>query len=236
MTHPPPPDLAPHLRRIRSFVRREGRMTDGQKEALERLSLRYSLDPLEGPIDFAAAFGRAAPLSFEIGFGAGDALLARAEARPAWNHVGVEVHRPGVGRALILAEQRDLSNLRVMTRDAVDILRTQVTVGALDEVVIEFPDPWHKTRHNKRRLVQPEFAQLLAERIKPGGQLLLATDWAPYAHQMREVLDAETAFENLSTDGGFVPRASLRPLTRFEARGTRLGHEVFDLAYRRRQG
>jgi len=208
-------------------------MTDGQKEALDRLSLRYSLDPLDGLIDFAAAFGRAAPLSFEIGFGAGDALLARAAARPGWNHVGVEVHRPGVGRALILAEQRELSNLRVMSRDAVDILRTQVAPAALDEVVIEFPDPWHKTRHNKRRLVQPEFARLLAERIAPGGQLLLATDWAPYAHQMREVLDAEPGFENLSTDGGFVPRASLRPLTRFEARGTRLGHEVFDLAYRR---
>ncbi len=231
---PSPSDLHPHHRRIRSFVRREGRMTDGQKEALDRLSARYSLDPLEGPIDFDAAFGRAGPLSFEIGFGAGDALLARAAARPDWNHVGVEVHRPGVGRALILAEQRGVSNLRVMSRDAVDILRTQIAPGRLDEVVIEFPDPWHKTRHNKRRLVQAEFAELLAERILPGGQLLLATDWAPYALQMREVLDAQPAFENLSTSDGFMSRASLRPLTRFEARGTRLGHEVFDLAYRRR--
>lgn len=235
MTHSPTPGPDPHLRRIRSFVRREGRMTDGQKEALERLSVRYSLDAVEGLIDFAATFGRAAPLSFEIGFGAGDALLARAAARPGWNHVGVEVHRPGVGRALILAEQQDLRNLRVMTRDAVDILRTQVGPGALDEVVIEFPDPWHKTRHNKRRLVQAPFARLLAERLAPGGHLLLATDWAPYALQMREVLDAEPGFVNLSTSGeGFVPRAGLRPLTRFEARGARLGHAVFDLAYRRR--
>ena len=234
MTHPPPPDLAPHLRRIRSFVRREGRMTDGQKEALARLSARYALDPLTGTIDFDAAFGRHAPLSFEIGFGAGDALLARSAARPEWNHVGVEVHRPGIGRALILAEQRELSNLRVLSRDAVDILREQVAPHELDEVVIEFPDPWHKTRHNKRRLVQPEFAALLATRLRAGGQLLLATDWAPYAQHMREVLDAAAEFENLSTDGGFMPRAVLRPLTRFEARGARLGHEVFDLAYRRR--
>lgn len=235
MTQTPPPDSAPQLRRIRSFVRREGRMTDGQKDALERLSLRYSLDALDGPLDFAAAFGRHAPLSFEIGFGAGDALLARARARPDWNHVGVEVHRPGVGRALLLAEQEGLENLRVMTQDAVEILRTQVAPGALDEVVIEFPDPWHKTRHHKRRLVQPEFAQLLAQCIRPGGRLLLATDWAHYAAQMREVLDAESAFENLTTNGsGFVERPALRPTTRFEARGERLGHAVFDLAYRRR--
>lgn len=234
MSPAPPSDLAPHLRRIRSFVRREGRMTDGQKEALERLSARYSLDPLTGTIDFDAAFGRRAPLSFEIGFGAGDALLARSAARPDWNHVGVEVHRPGIGRALILAEQRELSNLRVMSRDAVEVLRDQVAPHTLDEVVIEFPDPWHKTRHNKRRLVQPEFASLIASRLRVGGQLLLATDWAPYAQHMREVLDVAPEFENLSTDGGFMPRAALRPLTRFEARGARLGHDVFDLAYRRR--
>ena len=220
---------------VRSFVRREGRMTDGQKAALERLSARYSLDPLDGVIDFDAAFGRRAPLSFEIGFGAGDALLARSQARPDWNHVGVEVHRPGVGRALIRAEQAGLENLRVMTRDAVDILREQVAPQSLAEVVIEFPDPWHKKRHHKRRLVQPSFAQLVAERLASDGVLRLATDWAEYAVQMREVLDAEPAFANLSNrDDGYVDRPATRPLTRFEARGARLGHAVFDLAYRRR--
>lgn len=227
-------ETAPPLRRIRSFVRREGRMTDGQKEALERLSERYSLDALDGVIDFDAAFGRRAPLSFEIGFGAGDALLARCALRPEWNHVGVEVHRPGVGRALIRAEQQGLSNLRVMTHDAVEVLRTQVAPATLDEVVIEFPDPWHKKRHNKRRIVQPEFVALVAERLVVGGMLRMATDWAPYAEQMREVLNAQASFENLAADGGFVERPSSRPVTRFEARGERLGHAVFDLAYRRR--
>jgi tRNA (guanine-N7-)-methyltransferase len=224
----------PHHRLIRSFVRREGRMTDGQKAALERLSARYSLDLLEGRIDFDAAFGRHAPLSFEIGFGAGDALLARAQARPDWNHVGVEVHRPGVGRALIRAEQMGLGNLRVMSRDAVEILRDQVGPDSLAEVVIEFPDPWHKKRHHKRRLVQPAFVRLLSQRLVKDGVLRLATDWAEYAVQMREVLDAEPALANLSTrDDGYVERPATRPQTRFEARGTRLGHSVFDLAYRR---
>ena len=237
MTNVEGPDDAGQERRrvVRSFVRREGRMTDGQKAALERLSARYSLDGLDGRIDFDAVFGRTAPVGFEIGFGAGDALLARAQARPDWNHVGVEVHRPGVGRALIRAEQMELANLRVMTRDAVEILRDQVASGALHEVVIEFPDPWHKKRHHKRRLVQPAFARLVAERLAPGGVLRLATDWAEYAVQMREVLDAEGALVTLSTrEDGCVERPATRPLTRFEARGARLGHAVFDLAYRRR--
>jgi tRNA (guanine-N7-)-methyltransferase len=237
MTQETGPDDAaqPHRRAVRSFVRREGRMTDGQKAALDRLFPRYSLDPIAGPLDFESVFGRRAPLSFEIGFGAGDALLARAQSRPDWNHVGVEVHRPGVGRTLIRAEQMGLENLRVMTRDAVEILRDQVAPGSLHEVVIEFPDPWHKKRHHKRRLVQPAFARLLAERLAPGGVLRLATDWAEYAVQMRDVLDAEPAFETLSTrPDGTVERPATRPLTRFEARGTRLGHAVSDLAYRRR--
>jgi tRNA (guanine-N7-)-methyltransferase len=223
-----------HLRPIRSFVRREGRMTDGQKDALERLSARYSLDGATGTLDFATIFGRRAPTSFEIGFGAGDALLARCALRPDWNHLGVEVHRPGVGRALIRAEQQDSRNLRVMTRDAVEILRTQVAPATLDEIVIEFPDPWHKKRHHKRRLVQPDFAALLAERLVPGGVLRLATDWAHYAEQMRDVLNAVPALRNLSASGDFVERPASRPITRFEARGERLGHAVFDLAFERR--
>lgn len=223
-----------HRRPIRSFVRREGRMTDGQKDALARLSARYSLDAVEGVLDFAQIFGRVAPTSFEIGFGAGDALLARCALRGDWNHIGVEVHRPGVGRVLLRAETLALQHLRVMTRDAVEVLRTQVAPASLDEIVVEFPDPWHKKRHNKRRLVNAEFAQLAAAKLAPGGVLRLATDWAPYAEQMREVLNAQGALENLSADGTFVPRPESRPVTRFEARGERLGHAVFDLAYRRR--
>lgn len=222
------------MRRIRSFVRREGRMTDGQKDALARLSERYSLDHLQGCVDIDAAFGRCAPISFEIGFGAGDALLARSAAQPDWNHLGVEVHRPGVGRALIRAEEQGLKNLRVMTRDAVEVLRDQIAPVTLAEVVIEFPDPWHKARHNKRRLVQPEFVRLVCTRLASGGVLRLATDWAHYAEQMHEVLNAEPALENLSADGRFVARPETRPITRFEARGERLGHAVFDLAYRLR--
>lgn len=227
-------ESGPTHRLIRSFVRREGRMTDGQKDALARLSARYSLDALDGLIDLDAAFGRKAPVSFEIGFGAGDALLARAAARPDWNHLGVEVHRPGVGRALIRAEQQGLENLRVMTRDAVEVLREQIAARSLSEVVIEFPDPWHKKRHHKRRLVQPEFVRLVCERLAPGGVLHLATDWAQYAEQMLDVLNAEPTLQNLSAEGRHVPRPDTRPVTRFEARGERLGHEVFDLAYRRR--
>jgi tRNA (guanine-N7-)-methyltransferase len=226
-------DAQPERRRIRSFVRREGRMTEGQKEALARLSARYAMDHVTGLIDFDAAFGRHAPISFEIGFGAGDALLARSQSRPEWNHLGVEVHRPGVGRALILAEQQGLSNLRVMTRDAVDILREQIADASLNEIVIEFPDPWHKKRHHKRRLIQVEFVRLLTAKLAPAGALRLATDWAPYATQMLDVLSAEPGLRNCATGGGYVPRPASRPLTRFERRGERLGHAVFDLEFRR---
>lgn len=229
-----PTEDAPHHRRIRSFVRREGRMTDGQKEALERLSARYSLDAIDGVLDFDAAFARRAPVSFEIGFGAGDALIARCAQRADWNHVGVEVHRPGVGRVLIRAEQQGLPNLRVMTRDAVEVLRMQVAPGALAEIIVEFPDPWHKARHHKRRLIQTSFIDLVCSRLAPGGTLRLATDWANYAEQMLAVCNAHPALRSLAPDGGFVPRPAHRPVTRFEARGERLGHAVFDLAYQRR--
>jgi tRNA (guanine-N7-)-methyltransferase len=230
------PDSVPEeaRRRIRSFVRREGRITDAQKDALERLAPRFGLDA-EGPIRFAAAFGRDAPVTFEIGFGNGDALLARAQANPSRDYVGVEVHRPGLGRLLHHVERLELSNVRAIGRDAVDVLRDQVVEAALDEIVIEFPDPWHKTRHHKRRLVQPEFVRLAADKLAIGGRLILATDWAPYAQHMLEALATEPRLENLSADGRFVPRPASRPITRFEARGERLGHAVFDLAFVRRR-
>ncbi|MGQ0620268.1 MAG: tRNA (guanosine(46)-N7)-methyltransferase TrmB [Panacagrimonas sp.] len=223
-----------HRRPIRSFVRREGRMTSGQKDALERLGPRYSLDPIKGLIYFEAEFGRNAPVGLEIGFGNGDALIARAQQHPDHDYLGAEVHRPGVGYLLLQVEQLGLGNVRTTCRDAVEVLRQHVAPGSLSEIVIEFPDPWHKTRHHKRRLIQPAFAKLVCERLAPGGLLRLATDWAPYAQHMLEVLNAEPALENLSPDGRFVPRLPSRPRTRFERRGERLGHEVFDLAYRRR--
>lgn len=221
-------------RRIRSFVRREGRITDAQKDALERLVPRYGLDHVEGALDLAAIFGRRAPVTFEIGFGNGDALLARAQADASRDHVGVEVHRPGLGRLLLQVERLGLANVRAMSRDAVDVLRGQVADGSLDAIVIEFPDPWHKTRHHKRRLVQPEFVKLAADKLAVGGHLILATDWQPYAEHMLEAVATEPRLASLAPDGRFVARPESRPKTRFEARGERLGHAVFDLAYVRR--
>ncbi|HSW11225.1 MAG TPA: tRNA (guanosine(46)-N7)-methyltransferase TrmB, partial [Solimonas sp.] len=189
------------LRRIRSFVRREGRMTDGQERALEQQWPRYGIAAPAQPIDLAALFGREAPRMFEIGFGNGEHLLARAAAEPGWDFIGVEVHRPGVGGVLNRAAAAGLSNLRVASHDAVEVLRDGLPDASLDQVVIQFPDPWHKKRHHKRRLVQPEFAALLAQKIKPGGELQLATDWAPYAEHMLEVLNVAPGFRNLSAEG-----------------------------------
>ena len=255
------PPAAPFYRKLRSFVRREGRMTDGQKSALERLWPRYGLDlptasadaspqtiqtptsategargdtaPRATPHDLAQVFGRSAPVVFEIGFGNGDHLLARSAQEPQHDFIGVEVHRPGVGRVLHEAEKAGISNLRVSSDDAVEVLEQAIADSALQEVVIYFPDPWHKTRHHKRRLIQPALVTLLARKLARGGRLLLATDWAHYAEQMLEVVNAAPEFQNLAADGRYVPRHTTRPKTRFEARGERLGHAVFDLEYRR---
>jgi tRNA (guanine-N7-)-methyltransferase len=220
-----------HYRRIRSFVRREGRMTDSQKGAMERLWPRYGIEPPTTHLQFSELFDRQAPVVMEIGFGNGDYLLSRAQAEPEKNFFGVEVHRPGVGRVLNHAEQLDLENLRVACHDAVEVLTHGIADGALAELVIYFPDPWPKKRHHKRRLVQPEFVKLAAQRLVTGGRLLLATDWAEYAEQMRVALNAEPLLRNLSKDGGYVSRPPARPTTRFEARGQRLGHAVFDLEF-----
>lgn len=223
----------PVRREIRSFVRREGRITSSQKDALENLWPRYGMDAPEqsSTLDLATLFGRTAPVVFEIGFGAGDALLFRAERAPEQDFIGVEVHRPGVGRVLNRAEKLGLNNLRVASHNAVEVLRDWLAPESLDELILEFPDPWHKSRHHKRRIVQPAFAALVASRLKPGGLFRLATDWVPYAEHMREVLDASTDFE-----GGEVPRPESRPITRFEARGERLGHAMCDLLYKREAG
>jgi tRNA (guanine-N7-)-methyltransferase len=221
----------PHRREIRSFVRREGRMTASQKRALEELWPKFGVAP--GPIELARLFGRAAPVVMEIGFGNGEHLLARAQAEPDKDFLGVEVHRPGAGRVMNRAQAAGLANLRVSCDDAVEVLRDGLPGRCLAEIVVYFPDPWPKKRHHKRRLVQPAFAALAASRLAPGGLLRLATDWAEYAHHMLATLDAEPSLENLAGRGAFLPRPPERPLTRFESRGMKLGHEVFDLVYRR---
>jgi tRNA (guanine-N7-)-methyltransferase len=226
-----PAEAEPHRREIRSFVRREGRMTVSQKKALEELWPTFGVEA--GRIEFARLFGRDAPVVLEIGFGNGEHLLARAQAEPEKDFFGVEVHRPGAGRVMNRAQAAGLANLRVACDDAVEVLRDWLPERCLAEIVIYFPDPWPKKRHHKRRLVQPAFAQLAGSRLRAGGVLRLATDWAEYAQHMRATLDAEPLLKNLAGVAGFVPRPAERPLTRFEQRGMKLGHEVFDLVYGR---
>jgi len=221
------------LRGVRSFVLRAGRATAGQQRALEQLWPKYGVEFSQSPLDLQALFGRAAPRMLEIGFGAGEALLEFASAHPEIDCIGIEVHRPGVGRLLLGAEAAMLRNLRVICHDAVEVLQHQLPPASVAVVHIFFPDPWPKKRHHKRRLIQPAFVELLAKVIAPGGTLRLATDWEPYAQHMRAVIDASPAFANSAADAGFVARAAERVLTRFERRGQRLGHSVWDLEYRR---
>ncbi len=216
---------------IRSYVRREGRITGAQEEALERLWPRYGIEPTGALLDPAAIFGRSVPLVVEIGFGSGDHLLSSAQARPDTDFIGIEVHRPGAGRVLQQADKLGLGNLRVLCADAVEVLRERLPEGAIDEVVIFFPDPWPKKRHQKRRLIQPAFVAVLARALRPGGRLRLATDWADYARHMLDVMSAAPQFANASAEGGAMPRPADRPLTRFESRGLRLGHEVADFEF-----
>jgi tRNA (guanine-N7-)-methyltransferase len=220
-------------RPIRSFVMRTGRMTTGQARALEDLWPRYGVEYSPAPLDLDALFGRRAPRTLEIGFGNGEHLASLAAAHPERDYLGVEVHRPGVGHLLMLAATDKLANLRASTHDAVEVLREQIAPGALDEVLVLFPDPWHKKRHHKRRLIQPPFVELVAARLAPGGVLRLATDWEEYALQMLDVMRGNPQFTNLSPGGDWMPRPEERAPTRFEKRGARLGHGVWDLAFRR---
>ena len=220
-------------RAIRSFVKRGGRITVAQQRALAELWPRYGADPRGAPLDFDRLFGRRAPRTLEIGFGDGETLVALAAVHPERDYLGLEVHAPGVGHCLLRAAAAGLSNLKVIQQDAVEVLERSIAPETLDEVLIYFPDPWPKKRHHKRRLVQPPFAALLATRIAAGGRLRLATDWAPYAEWMREVLDGSAAFRNVAGQTGYVPRPPERPVTKFERRGTRLGHEARDLEYLR---
>lgn len=219
-------------RPIRSFVLRQGYMSKGQQRAydslLPQLGLRYQPEVQ----DLDAAFGRRAPKVVEIGFGMGGATAEIAQARPDTDYLGIEVHGPGVGSLLKLVDERQLGNVRVIQHDAVEVFTHMLAPASLDGVHVFFPDPWHKKRHNKRRLIQPPFVALLASRIKPGGYLHLATDWEDYAIQMLEVLSQEPSLEN--TADGYAPRPDYRPLTKFEQRGLRLGHGVWDLVFRKR--
>lgn len=221
-------------RRIRSFVLRAGRITPAQERALKELWPAYGLDLQAVPLDLAAVFGREAPRCVEIGFGAGEVIGALAEAHAHIDYLGIEVHRSGVGRLLLRAEHCALTNLRVICSDAVDVLRDSIADASIDELLVFFPDPWHKKRHHKRRLIEASFVSLAAAKLRAGGILRLATDWQAYAEQMLAVCNAEPALESLSRDLTYVPRPEFRPPTRFERRGERLGHGVWDLAYAKR--
>jgi tRNA (guanine-N7-)-methyltransferase len=232
MTDSNDPASLPERRSIRSFVVRAGRMGPGQTRALAELGPRFVLPYAAAPFDFAAAFGRDAPRVLEIGFGMGDATAAIAQALPGTDFIGVEVHTPGVGALLKQIGERGLTNLRLLQHDAVDVLQQMIAPGSLAGVHVFFPDPWHKKKHNKRRLIQPDFVTLLSSRLAAGGYLHCATDWQPYAEQMLQVLSAEPALRN-SADG-YAPRPDYRPLTKFENRGLKLGHGVWDLVFVKR--
>ena len=224
----------PQHRPIRSFVRRAGRITAAQQRALNTLWPRYGVADQDALLDLNTLFGREAPRVLEIGFGNGESLTATAAAHPETDYLGIEVHRPGVGHLLKLLDEQGLANVRILCADACETLANRLSDTSLDRIQIFFPDPWPKKRHHKRRLIQPPFVALLAARLKPGGILHLATDWEHYAEHMLSVLQDENRLINTQTSAAFAPRPEDRPPTKFERRGQRLGHRVYDLIYRRR--
>lgn len=217
--------------RIRSFVMRAGRMTEGQQRGWDEGFPRYGLRVSDGPLDWDAAFGAPGRRVIEIGFGMGDSLLQMARNDKSTHFVGIEVHKPGVGRLLSGVHQEGLTNVRIYAEDAVEVLERCIVDQSLDAVHIYFPDPWHKKRHHKRRLIQPPFVLLLAQKLRQGGLLHLATDWEHYATQMLDVLNGESLLYNSEAAGGFATRPDWRPETKFERRGARLGHGVWDLLF-----
>jgi tRNA (guanine-N7-)-methyltransferase len=235
---PPSPSPAPaprdaaHPRAIRSFVRRTGRTTVGQARALAEHGARFILPFRHEPLDLPAVFGRDAPTILEIGFGMGEATAQIAATLPDVNFLGCEVHDPGVGALVKRIQDQGLANIRIVQHDAVEVLQEMVAPASLAGVHVFFPDPWHKKRHHKRRLIQPALVRLLASRLRPGGAIHCATDWEEYALQMLEVLGAEPQLEN--TAERFAPKPDYRPLTKFEHRGLKLGHGVWDVVFRKR--
>jgi len=216
---------------VRSFVLRGGRLTDGQKRALDQFWPEFGIEESGEMLDFTALFGNPGPVILEIGFGNGEATWQMADAHPGENFLGVEVHRPGVGRLLLKMEEHGLSNIRIACTDAVEFLHRRVPRVSLAGVRIFFPDPWPKKRHHKRRIIQPDFVRLLVSRMRPGAILHLATDWEPYAEQMLEVVGACGDLVNLSDEGAYCNKPSWRPDTKYEKRGQRLGHRVRDLLF-----
>jgi tRNA (guanine-N7-)-methyltransferase len=227
-----PPQSVAHPRGIRSYVLRTGRTTTGQAKAIETLGPKYLVPYQPRPVDLAALFGREAPTVLEIGFGMGEATAHIAGVLPEKNFLCCEVHTPGVGALLKRIGDHGLGNIRIVQHDAVEVLEHMLTPGSLAGVHIFFPDPWHKARHNKRRLVQPPFVAKLLTRLRAGGYIHCATDWQPYAEQMLEVLSAEPALVN--TAAGYAEKPAYRPLTKFENRGVRLGHGVWDVVFAKR--
>jgi len=224
----------PFYRRIRSFVRREGRLTKGQQRALEELFPRYGVPFTPALLDLDDLFGRRAPRILEIGFGNGGALAQLAQQHPENDYFGIEVHRPGVGNLLMQIEQHHLTNVRVSQHDAVEVLEQQIPDNSLDAIYLFFPDPWHKKKHHKRRILQPAFVEMVQVRLKNGGIFHMATDWEDYAEHMQDVMQQFPGFENTAGEGNFSPRPDYRPLTKFEQRGQKLGHGVWDLIYHKK--
>ena len=224
----------PRRRSIRSFVVRAGRMTAAQQRAWRELWPSWGVGRDREPFDFVAMFGRAGPVTLEIGFGNGESLVTLAAAHPGRNFLGIEVHPPGVGHLLLRCEAGRATNVRVACDDAVELLQQCVPDGSVDELLLYFPDPWPKKRHHKRRIVQPAFVELVARKLGPGGVFRMATDWQPYAEHMLATASACAMLRNESATQDYVERPASRPVTRFERRGQRLGHGVWDLAFRRK--
>ncbi len=219
-------------RTIKSYVLRQGRLTRGQQQALDQLWPVYGIDFKPERLDFDTLFNRPAAITLEVGFGNGDSLVQQAASNPQNNYLGIEVHRPGVGRLLHLADNAGITNVRVIDHDAVEVLQLQIPDQSLDCVQLFFPDPWHKKRHHKRRIVKAEFIQLIHQKLKPGGKFHLATDWQDYAEHMLKLMEQANGFTNTAGEGCYAKNTD-RPLTKFERRGQRLGHGVWDLVYRK---
>lgn len=220
-------------RSIRTYIRRQGRITRAQARAREELWPRLGVELGPEPLDVTTLFSRPSPLVVEIGFGMGQSLLAMAERHPQWNFIGIDVYRAGVGALLDGIRRKGLENVRVFEADAIDVLERAIPPATVSKLLVYFPDPWPKKRHHKRRLVKRPFLDLAASRLKPGGELLIATDWAPYAVEMLDALTAHPQLANAGKGDGFAARPAQRPLTRFEERGIRLGHTVYDLVFER---
>lgn len=222
-----------HVSKVKSFVKREGRLTKAQTRAIEEFWPTMGIDYQNAELDLSVLFGRTAPVVIEIGFGMGKSLVEMAAAAPEKNFIGIEVHRPGIGACLADAQEQGVTNLRVYEHDAVEVLADCIADGSLSRMQLFFPDPWHKKRHHKRRIVQPVFVEKLRSKLAIGGVFHMATDWENYAEHMLEIMAVAPGYKNLSSTNDYVPRPEQRPLTKFEQRGHRLGHGVWDLMFER---